>query len=253
MKILSASLVATALAACGGPSYVYTPETANVMTSSGLPVAKVDIPQESPQGSIQIESFGVTTLDQGGASVHALHVRETVSNDGDATPWQLDTRQQLVAISNEGQSRAVYATADTRALPLVPIARREKRVIDLYFPLPTTVQSDRQLPHFDVLWQVDTGTRAIASRTTFDRQEIAGDFAYAYPYPYYGGVAPYWWYDPFYPGAVFVHARPFVVHGGPVHVGHFDGHFAHGAPAGHVAGGHMGGGHVSPVASSHHR
>jgi hypothetical protein len=248
---------AIALGACGEPTYVYSPETANAVSASGQPAARIDIPQERPQGSIQIVSYGVTTLRQGETTVRALHVRETVSNDGDDTPWQVNTTHQLVAIPGEGQSRPLFANGDTHTLPIITIPRRARHVIDLYFPLPVTIHADSALPRFEVLWQVDTAARTVASRTGFDRQEVEV-YAYApYAYPYYG-YGPYWWYDPWWPtGVAFVHSPHVVIaHHGPVTVGHFDGHFVSHAPAmgghGGMAGGHVaGGGHVG--GGGHHR
>ncbi len=170
-------------------------------------------------------------------------MREIVTNDGDATPWQVDTTRQLVSIANEGQSRALYATADVRTLPIITIAEHERHVIDLYFPLPSTVSGDRALPRFDVLWSVDTAQRTVSSRTTFDRVEV-DQYAYApnevYGSPYYYGWGPYTWYDPLWPsGVVFVHS-PHVRFGdhGHVEVGHYGGGYhAHAGGGGHVAGG----------------
>jgi len=94
--------------------------------------------------------------------------------------------------------------------------------------LPDTVRSESQLPKFDLLWQVNTPERTVASRTSFDRMDKAPEVAYATPvgWPLWAGYGPYWWYDPFYPRVVFVHSRPIVVHGtGRVTVGRFGGRF----------------------------
>jgi hypothetical protein len=238
MKLRASLAVAIVLAACGGPSYVYQPETANAVAGSGLPAARVEIPQERPQGSIQITSYGVTEVSQGDGRVRALHVREIVANDGDEAPWVVDSTHQLVAIAGEGQSRALYANSDVHTLPVVTLARHDRHVIDLYFPLPHNVRGDRDLPRFDVMWQVETGSRPVASRTTFDRVEVQERVAQAYvagPYlDYYAGYGPYWWYDPFYPGIAFVHVRPIIIrdHRAPVVVGGFRGRF-------HTSGGHV--------------
>lgn len=220
---------------CAGTSdYVYQPDTANA-TAAGLPATRTAIPQEAPTGAIEVTSYGVTRLQRDGVNVPALHVRAVVTNDGDDQPWTLDTTQQLVEIPGEGRSRAIFVNADIGTLPNVTIARHDRRVLDLYFALPDTIRSASKLPRFDLLWQVNTPARVVASRTSFERVDREPQVAYeAAPWPLWAGYGPYWWYDPFYPSVVFIHARPFRFHGnGHVVVGGFGGRF-HGARP-HVA------------------
>jgi len=234
-------LVALAgLMGCAGTSdYVYTPDIANA-TAGGLPAARTPIPQEQPQGAIEVVSYGITELRRDAMVIPALHVRTIVTNDGDDTPWTLDTTQQLVQIPGEGQSRAMYVNADVGTLPDVTIGKHERRVLDFYFPLPDTVRNEARLPRFELLWQVKTPTRVVASRTSFDRVEKEPAVAYETvpaAWPLWAGYGPYWWYDPFYPRVVFLHAHPYVIHGsGHVVVGRFGGHF-HAGGGTHVAGG----------------
>src|SRR6185295_11827617 len=147
----------------------------------------------------------------------------------------------MVEIPGEGQSRALFVNADVGTLPNVTIGQHERRVLDFYFPLPDTVGDESRLPRFDLLWQVDTAARTVASRTSFDR--VGKDpevVAYRGPtaWPLWAGYGPYWWYDPFYPRTVFIHTRPIVIHGsGHVTVGRFGGRFAPHA-RGHVATSH---------------
>jgi len=122
----------------------------------------------------------------------------------------------------------MYVNADVGTLPDVTIARHERRVLDFYFPLPDTMSSERKLPRFELLWQVTTPARTVASRTSFDRvdREPETNVAYVAGWPLWAGYGPYWWYDPFYPRAVFVHAHPYRFHGpGRVVVGRFSGGF----------------------------
>jgi hypothetical protein len=247
MKIFSSfgaraglAVLAGALGCAGSSSYVYTPDTANA-TAAGLPAARTPIPQEQPQGAIEVVSYGVTELRRDAAAIPALHVRAIITNDGDDTPWTFDTTQQRVEIPGEGQSRAMYVNADIGTLPNVTIGKHERRVLDFYFPLPDTLRDESHLPRFELLWQVNTPARTVASRTSFDRVDRQPEVAYeagVTPWPLWAGYGPYWWYDPFYPRAVFVHTRPYVIHGGGhVVVGRFGGHFRAGG-RGHVAVGH---------------
>jgi len=236
MKTLLNVLVAAGMFGCGGQDYVYAPDTTNAV-AAGLPAARTAIPPEQPQGAVEVVSYGVTDLHPGAARVPALHVRMLVTNDGDDTPWRIDTNQQFVEIPGEGRSAPMYVNSDVQGLPNVSIARHERRVLDFYYPLPDTIRDDSRLPRFELQWQVDTASRAVADRTSFDREvrdvpSVA--VGYDASWPYWAGYGPYWWYDPFYPQAVFIHARPFAFdHRAHVSVGRFGGHFR--AGGGHVA------------------
>lgn len=244
MKIFAALgpglVILAGLAGCAGNSqYVYEPNTANA-TTAGLPAARTPIPQEQPQGAIEVASYGVTDLQRDSVTIPSLHVRAVVSNDGDATPWMFDTSQQLVEIPGEGKSRAMWVNTDVGTLPNVVIGKGERRVLDFYFPLPDSMQKAAQIPAFDLLWQVKTAARTVASRTSFDRMDREpNDVAYADAgWPLWAGYGPYWWYDPWYPGWGFYHVRPYVVYGhrpGRVFVGHFGGRYRAGGHVGHIA------------------
>src|SRR5438552_1812208 len=179
MKATMYALAAVGILACGENNYVYTPQTANAV-SAGLPAARTPIPQEQPQGAVEVTSYGITDLQPGSARVPALHVRMIVTNDGDDTPWRLDTTQQFVEIPGEGRSAPMYVNADVQTLPNLTIARHDRRVLDLYYPLQGRIRGDAQLPRFELLWQVDTAARTVASRTPFDRAEPAPGVAYGY-------------------------------------------------------------------------
>lgn len=240
LEAVGLAVIAGLLGCAGTSDYVYTPDTANA-TVAGLPAARTPVPPEKPQGAIEVTSYGVTELQRGSDRIPALHVRAVVTNDGDDAPWTLDTTQQMVAIPGEGQSRAMFVNSDVNTLPTVTIARHDRRVLDFYFPLPDTVRGESQLPRFELLWQVNTPERVVASRTSFERVDKEPDVAYAavpVGWPLWAGYGPYWWYDPFYPRAVFIHTRPIIVHGtGRVTLGRFGGRF-HAGPPSHVATGH---------------
>ncbi len=256
-EILASVLVACGLGACATTDYAYAPDIPNSV-AAGMPAQSIAIPQEAPQGTVQITSYGIAALSPSGTTMPALHVRMIVANDGDAVPWTIDTSKQLVEIAGEGQSGPLFANADVPTLPVVAIAQHQRHVIDLYFPVPATVHSDAQLPGFQVLWQVTTPTRTVASRTQFDRvdrdqyADATYDSAYVdYAWPYWAGYGPYWWGFGLYPGFVgYLHPRHFYGYGyghggivhGPVRVGHFGGHFRAGG------GRFAGGGHIGGVA-----
>jgi hypothetical protein len=203
-------------AACGGSTpYVYTPDQATVQVD-GQPGTREAIPPEQPQGDVRVASYGVTevTPTRGGPSISALHIRMDVSNNGDANPWQIDTRQQQAFIDGEGSSTPLYVNTDERArasLPFIYVAMRERRTLDFYFPLPATVSSADKLPSFDFLWTIKTGARVVADRTQFTRQEVRDDRVYA-NVTVLPGWGPWWWYNPGYGGMLWHHPRTIVIH-----------------------------------------
>jgi len=226
MKLLISAAVAAVCGCAAENSYVSRPEPATAL-GAGMPAARTPVPQEDPQGSVEVTSYGVTDLHPGGgARVSALHVRMIVTNEGDDTPWRLDTRQQLVEIPGEGRAAPMYVNAGVQGLPALAVARHDRRVIDLYYPMPTTIRNEAKLRRFELVWQIDTPVRTVASRTAFDRVERQAQTGSVETWPLWAGHGPYWWYDAGYAGAVFVHAHPILVrdHRAPI-VGGFTGRY----------------------------
>jgi len=191
--------------------YDYQPAERDLVPFQGRAAARYPVPPERPEGEVRVVTFGMQDLSPtgGGSLMPALHVRLLVANNGDATPWNVDTRQVLIDIAGEGSSPAVYVNSDVGTLPNITIAQGEQRTIDFFFPLPGSMQGEAAIPHFDVKWQVVTGTRPIAGRTPFDRFDLQAPpprVAVAFRW------GPHWWFDPFYPRAgVFIHPTPFIV------------------------------------------
>jgi hypothetical protein len=189
----------------------YSPDRSNFW-ADGYPAAVTAVPPEVPQGKVEVTSFGITEITPDGAGpLSALHVRLAITNEGDATPWQVTTTDQVVEIAGEGKSRPIFVNTDLKSLPSVTINQRERRVLDFYYPLPGSIGSEDALPAFDFLWQVTTPARTFASRTHFERLEKEPPATYSHVV-LYSGWGPYWWYDPFYPSFVFLHYRPIVIH-----------------------------------------
>ncbi len=201
MSRLSYLVIGTTLAACAATNdYRYAPEHATVAID-GEPATRIAIPPERPEGQVKLASFGQTDLRTGDRDVTTLHVRMEVSNDGDVSPWVVDTRQQLLDVGNGQQLRPAFASSDANELPAVTVPPRGKRTIDLYYPMP-----GGHVSQFDVVWQVNTSTRPVAQRTAFQRYEQP-QYDETPMYTTFWG--PYWWYDPFwYPPTVVVH-EPF--------------------------------------------
>ena len=198
-------LGALAVAGCEH-NYVYRPTVATTSAVAGRLASYYAIPPESPRGSVQLATFGFADIHPTGddEELRAIHMRMVVSNNDD-TPWRIDTREQLVALPGDGQSRPAFANSDGGPGPIIEIPPSGKRTVDLFYPLPEHMQDASDVPAFDTLWKVDTSTRVVADRTPFERLEVVP--RYAYEYDDYGW-GPGWYYDPYYVhGGAFVGVR----------------------------------------------
>jgi hypothetical protein len=212
MRASSPSAIALAtilFAACAEDEYVYRPAEQATAQVGGLPAARYGVPPERPLGTVLVASSGLARIGwSGGAEQHMLTVRLVIANNTDDRPWTVDTREQRAIVIGAGESRPAYANADGGLSPLLQIDRGKKISIDLYYPLPADRQSAKEVPQFELIWQVQTGERLVAERTPFERMEVEPE-----PYPYggyAGGYWPYWWYDPLWPGPSYVIAPGFT-------------------------------------------
>lgn len=187
---------ALAVGACSS-DYVYEPAANTTARVNGLAAADYQIPPELPQGDVRVTTFGIAKLrptdNREGGHIRALHVRMVIANNANQ-PWTVDTREQRAVLAGNNQSRAAFAAAQSGALPTLEIPAGSQRTIDLYFPLPTTLQTADKIPNFDVVWRVHTNERVVTERTPFERMELV-------PYGDYGYASS--WYDPYYPGGTF--------------------------------------------------
>lgn len=204
LGIALVALVAAA-AGCSSARYVYRPEENATARVSGHTAAYYHVPPQSPHGDVRVATLGIAKLepqDEAGERIHAMHVRLVVDNDDDVAAWQLDTRQQIGTLDHYGQSRPAFASASIGRPPIITIAPGASATIDLYYPLPESMQKASKVPHFEVLWRVQTPEGAVAERTTFERLRIEPPLAPGY----YAWDMGWWgpgWYDPFWPDDAF--------------------------------------------------
>lgn len=218
VTIVVVTVLALLCSACG-PGYAYVPAANATATVRGREAADYPVPPEKPRGDVRVASFGFADLTPHGVpddevhALHALHLRMVVANDSDHE-WTVDTREQRLDLAGRGKSAPAFASADPGSPPpIVTIAPGGKRVIDLFFPLPSDEQKASKIPSFDAIWTVHTAVRPVTERTPFDRVVIE-PVATVYDYgPDYWG--PPYWYDPDYAGAAFVGVAPL----GPAYVG----------------------------------
>ena len=245
---LIALVVALALPACE-PEYAYvpvtdayaasdrvTPGSASADVTPGTAAATYPIPRDAPSGTLRIASYGLVDIGpqtQSDKRIQAVHVRMTLTNDGER-PWTLDTREQRIALEGYGTSVAAFASADAGSSPpTITVAPKGKRVVDLFFPLPTQLQNQENLPSFEALWRVQVDGQVVSDETPFERMAVQPpatyDPTYDYGPNYYWG--PPYWYNPYYADFGFVGgiSIPPFFFGFPLYVhNHYGyGHFAY--------------------------
>jgi hypothetical protein len=210
---------------CESP-YIYRPEENATARVAGHVAARYEVPQEQPHGDVRVASFGMTKIrpQTGEGEVRALHARMVVANNDDLGPWIVDTHQQQIRLRDGHVATPAYAASDRDGLPLVTVRASEQRTIDLFYPLPESLQKESKIPEFDVLWKVQTPHRMVAERTPFERLEVVPAYAFGYGYPYgypYGwpGWGPSFWADPFFSYDYSFYRPTWMVRSQPVIIG----------------------------------
>jgi hypothetical protein len=219
------------MASCA-PAYVYRPAENATATIKGHVAADYQIPPNAPEGDVRLASFGMSRISPSGTpnqAEQAVHLRMIVT-DNDRAPWTLDTRQQVIALSDGQQLAPAYVTTreGQAGLPSVTVPANGKRIIDLFYPLPANMQQASQVPEFDVVWHIRTPQQEVTERTPFDRVRVEPADAYGYGYgwgPWGDGWGGPFWSDPLYAGYrgdIFVGAPHWGGWGGER--GGFEGH-----------------------------
>jgi hypothetical protein len=199
------------LLGCAEEQYISRPTEQATASVNGLAAARYPIPPERPVGTVLVASSGVTDVTIENRKTRALYVRMVVANNSDPTPWTVDTREQILLLPGQGQSRPAFVNTEGGQPPVIEVASAQKRSLDLYYPLPSTMQSNTEVAEFELLWTVRTGARPVTERTPFDRLRIQPQYAGDASSGFTLGAAPYWWYDPFWPRATFIHPTVIVV------------------------------------------
>ena len=215
-------IVAASATGCASGHYIYGPEENATASVSGRRAAYYKIPSEAPHGDVRVAALGIATLEPKGDDkdrTHAMLVRMVVNNNDDNTAWDIDTREQVGSLDGFGRSRPAFAWVNVGRPPIVRVRPGASVTIDLYFPLPASMQKASQIPQFEVLWHVVTPGGPVTERTSFERIYVEPP---APPPAYYawGWWGPSW-YDPYWPGNAFwgapVLAPPYL-QGPVVHV-----------------------------------
>jgi hypothetical protein len=202
-ELLFLALAGIFLGGCAENTYLFKPAQQATAQVSGLPAARYGIPAEKPQGEVLVVSTGVTEIKPDKGSQRALFTRVIVSNNSDEATWRLDTRKQAVVFGTN-RVAPTYVNTFGEPLPVIEISKGEKRTIDFYFPVPAGTETNSDLKEFDFSWSIETGTRPVAERTSFNRYRVepvysGGYYGGYYGSPYYYGPYGGWgYYDPFW-------------------------------------------------------
>ena len=197
-------LLVAALGACS-PGYAFVPAQGASSSLNGRPAVSYAIVPQSPRGELRVATIGIEPLTPNNApdqQLAALHVRMVVSNTTGAQAWTFDTREQELTMSDRGKSTPAFATAnagDGSAPPVLTIAPRSSRVVDLFFPLPSDAQDIDAIGSFETTARIHCDAGVAAVSTPFTRAELDDTYAEdgAVDYAYWDNP---FWYNPTYAG-----------------------------------------------------
>jgi hypothetical protein len=140
-------------------------------------------------GKLEVSSYGFALVDDTADPILTVHVRATV--DATAGSWSVDVPSASLAIEGQRPVHPLAVNADT-TLPVLIASRGERRTVDFYFALPSTIFDETDLPVFDFTW--------LGAHTTFVRSPAAGVAIDAT-----AGRFHRWWFDPSFPWPFFHH------------------------------------------------
>ena len=165
------------LSACA-TNMEYVPTEQVSAQLQGRPASQYRVPPESPRGDVTVVSRGVVQVERDGHRADVLHVAVRLSNDQDSGPWTFDVREQKLLVPGAGSITPAPVSPAAGGAPVVNVAPGAQRTMDLYFPTPPGVKTNR-LHAFDLLWTVRTPQRIVTERTPFEEW---GSDGYGYGY-----------------------------------------------------------------------
>jgi hypothetical protein len=158
----------------------------------------------SLHGDISVISFGVAKISADcGDVLPVLHVRETFDNRADDVPWTVELGAATVSYGDSSPAvHPLLVNSDLQTLPVAVIGRGQKRVVDLYFPTPSTVTGEETLAMFALSYRVNTPDVRYEARAMFAPSTRSARADERAPEP---GWARYWWADPTYAWTAYHH------------------------------------------------
>jgi hypothetical protein len=154
---------------------------------------------------LELASYGVAELTtDDGTAISALHIRAVIANTTRGLPWALDASKARIDLPS-GQLAPAFANSDVATLPIAVLDPRERRTIDVYFPLPSDVANRGGPESFALTWAINAPTPTV--RTAWFERAAAVEQSGLQP-P--AGWGEHWWFDPRYPWPVYRH-RPGIM------------------------------------------
>lgn len=193
---LLANVAVAALGAvgCGTTRYGYRPAAMNASNEAGFPASRYVVPPEAPQGEAFVTSFGTREIDpKDRGTAQLVHVRLAVANEAGAGPWTLDPGKLLLTPPGGAPQRPDFMEIDGRQNGSTEIAQGQRRVLDLYYRLPSGLPDASRLPSFDFSWEVGLGGRDFAEHTPFVQEPYEAYERTNRSYVAVGVASPWWW------------------------------------------------------------
>ena len=168
-------------------------------------------------GDLEIVSFGIAKLSADrGAPMSVLHVRETFANRGDKLPWVVDLAASSLWLGGTTPPTGpALVNSDVLTLPLLLVSRGERRIADLYFPIPADRSDEDALAYLSLTVRVHTADQWFDTRALLVPSR-------RWPTPDQRGFEPgwgrTWWAEPSYPWSEYWHRPGRAVPRPPKHI-----------------------------------
>lgn len=149
--------------------------------------------------AISAVSFGIAEVSADGAApLPVVHVRLTVTNRFDRTPWTVDVVNARLGRVGKAGSRPLLVNSDLATLPIARVEAGEQRTIDFYFPVPDGVDASAAPGSLELHARIDTPDRNLLwyARVGPPERPVFGDAQTA-------GRGARWWADPSHPWPSF--------------------------------------------------
>lgn len=204
LEKLHVLMILLLLCACASQRYRYVPASVvdNHIERPQKGKAYYKIPSDSPTGSVRMVSGGIVKLRslESGTTFPVLHLRMLLSNESSRAPWTVDAQAQTVVFPNSSSQSPLFAQSESTTSSTLTVNLNEMKVLDLYFSLPDSRKSAKEIPEFDFHWQVQAGSQLVKETTAFERVGVSSysysDRAFYYS-PYDSPYNPYYSYSPY--------------------------------------------------------
>lgn len=173
MKKFLMPLIPLLAVGCASQKYGFRPTSNATTVEAGYPAAHYPVPPGSPRGEVYVTSFGTREVDAGGgARAQLIHIRMAVADNNADTDWVVDPAQQLLAPPGGTAQPPDFMEIDGKHDVNTTVTRGQRRVFDLYYRMPGGAADARNLPGFELQWQLSGGGQVFTERTAFTRDRF---------------------------------------------------------------------------------